>query len=100
MESILLQALLLLLMGLTVGLMTGHLMQGESNLNLPIFSTVKIKCLHLTLIPCSISGVPQQSHLANQHHFRTTSMCMILLMLLFLVMFHGRVSLFNTMEIN
>lgn len=100
MELIFPQTLLLLLESLTVGLMTGHLMQGELNLNLPTFSIVEIKCLHLTLTCCSISGMPHRQHMVNQHHFRITRMCMIQLMPLLLVTFHGRTSLFNLMEID
>ena len=99
MGSILQLTLFLLLVILTVGLMTGHPMQDELNLNSPTLFIVRIKCLHLTLTPCSISGVPQQPLLVAQHHFRTTRICIALLMLLLLVMFHGRVFLFTSMGI-
>ena len=78
----------------------GHPMQDELNLNLLILYIVKIKCQHLTLTPCSICEVLRQLHMVNQHHFRTTSTCMIQLMLLLLVTFHGRASLSTSMEIN
>ena len=83
-----------------MGQMTGHLMQDEQNLNLLTFSIVEIKCLHLTSTSCSISGMPPQLHMVFQHHLRITSTCMIPLMLLLLVTFHGKASLFNSMEID
>ena len=72
---------------------------GQVEFELADFLYRQNQSLHLKLMLCSIYRMPQQLHMMDQHHFRITSTCTILLMLLLLVTFHGRASLFNTMEI-